>query len=569
VKVPPGLSLATALPLSVWQDHLVPMLIVLAAARLKGVCKALRAVVNQYPVNLQGMSAKEHLSAALSTFPAVESMEMTQWAPLEPAEESNLVALLGEHGSTLKRIVAVGAGAERLLSRVVAAGALSNLKFLQLRLSAPDQRRILLDGRLDRVEEIELMDEFMRSERRLDDEEQRLALGHLRRLPHLRRLFPWRYLAWPPRDAPPAPQAAFPPSLKSLTLCNASVGELDAILRRLPGMLQGSGARLEEITVEPMGPLSAEGGAAIARVLHLCSSRLRKIVVGNEDFQFSMSVGFLLALAPGRASCSGTKEQHLVGMPLEAFQGVSPPCTSFKRLTHLMLHPVERAMDLTSPIWDLFAGGLFPALCSLNIVNDPYLGFVWGHHEAGEGACRLLRALEGVAGTLTRLDLANVRNDSVDPPHTLCFELGVAIGKLRRLRTLSLSLFHDGRAYHALARGLAASGGCPELLDVELYEIRWNVEWLTYEPSLILPSVRHLDINPSTGLTEEEELLLWCGVVQMRREHRLEARLWGWKNYRPCADLASLRCTLLLSDICDARYEGNGKSCLSVVWGDK
>jgi hypothetical protein len=39
------------------------------------------------------------------------------------------------------------------------------------------------------------------------------------------------------------------------------------------------------------------------------------------------------------------------------------------------------------------------------------------------------------------------------------YELGVAVGKLRRLKDLALDLSEDGRAYHAVAQGLAASGG--------------------------------------------------------------------------------------------------------------
>jgi hypothetical protein len=99
---------------------------------------------------------------------------------------------------------------------------------------------------------------------------------------------------------------------------------------------------------------------------------------------------------------------------------------------------------------------------------------------------------------------------------------------------------------------LAASGGCPELLRVSLDEVHCNLDWLTYEPSLILPSVRYLDIDHNL-LPEEEGLLLWCGIVHIRREQGLEVRLWGWASDRYPADQAWLRRTLSLGDMRDVR----------------
>jgi hypothetical protein len=45
----PPLSLATALPLTVWHEHIRPMLSVSEAARLRGSCKALKAMVMGWP----------------------------------------------------------------------------------------------------------------------------------------------------------------------------------------------------------------------------------------------------------------------------------------------------------------------------------------------------------------------------------------------------------------------------------------------------------------------------------------------------------------------------------------
>jgi hypothetical protein len=71
------------------------------------------------------------------------------------------------------------------------------------------------------------------------------------------------------------------------------------------------------------------------------------------------------------------------------------------------------------------------------------------------------------------------------------YELGVAVGRLRRLKDLALDMFEDGRIYHAMAQGLAASGGdcpLPLLWRVQvLSEVCGNADLLA---SLLLPSVR-------------------------------------------------------------------------------
>jgi hypothetical protein len=49
----PRLSLVTALPRSVWQEHLMPLLIAREAARLREVCKALKVLVREWPMRLE------------------------------------------------------------------------------------------------------------------------------------------------------------------------------------------------------------------------------------------------------------------------------------------------------------------------------------------------------------------------------------------------------------------------------------------------------------------------------------------------------------------------------------
>jgi hypothetical protein len=168
-----------------------------------------------------------------------------------------------------------------------------------------------------------------------------------------------------------------------------------------------------------------------------------------------------------------------------------------------------------SPAWDAVADGRLPALATLSLKNLYQLSL-------GDGVGRLARAFEAVAGTLKSLTLSGL--SGADLPAGACYELGAAIGKLRRLKSLCASLT-DGRDYHAMGRGMASSGGCPELFQVRLQGLKGNVDWLSLEPSLMVPSVRDLYIG-GRG-TEEEALLLCCGLVQMGYRHRLRIGLGG------------------------------------------
>jgi hypothetical protein len=177
----------------------------------------------------------------------------------------------------------------------------------------------------------------------------------------------------------------------------------------------------------------------------------------------------------------------------------------------------------------MMANGRLPALATFSII---IWDSVWGQREGegeGGGARRLGRAFEGAGGTLKQLTLTGSRGDL---PARACYELGAAIGKLRRLRVLELQMLCDGRGYHAMARGLAASGGCPELFTLSQIGHASNIECLTHEPSLIAPSVR--DIKMGGFATEEEALLLCCGLVRMGYKYRFdeeECRLAP--DYRP------------------------------------
>jgi hypothetical protein len=141
------------------------------------------------------------------------------------------------------------------------------------------------------------------------------------------------------------------------------------------------------------------------------------------------------------------------------------------------------------------------------------------HQWTPEGVVgRLARALEAVAGTLRKLSLWGSLGD--DPPAGACYELGAAIGKLRRLRDVNVDMLHDGRDFLALGRGVAASGGCPELFKMQIDSVKRRADLLTYKPSLIVPTLGRLHIKAEC--TEEEALVLCCGLVQVGYKHRFE-----------------------------------------------
>jgi hypothetical protein len=141
----------------------------------------------------------------------------------------------------------------------------------------------------------------------------------------------------------------------------------------------------------------------------------------------------------------------------------------------------------------------------------------WGDGE-GEMRTRVAPAFEAVAGTLTRLHLTETLSfDSLGDREGMAYELGVAVGKLRRLKELALGLFRHASAYHAVAQGLAASGGgrsLPLLWRLEVTrDIETNADLLA---SLLLPSVR---VFVSSHYTNRALLLLACALRQAGYKH--------------------------------------------------
>jgi hypothetical protein len=347
-------------------------------------------------------------------------------------------------------------------------------------------------------------------------------LEPLRSLKHLRRL----KLRCPSVEEVDLP-LFIPPSLKSLHL---DTRDMVTGFHQLAPVLQASGAMLEEIEVHVTRHLPAEVGAALAQVLRTCSSTLKTVRLRcHEGGSFGPAcIGEVVA---GVMSCCATLE--VLCCPWAVFSALPATCPAFSRLTELrVVGGRDESVDLASPAWDIMANGRLPALATFCVDLMSY--FYWSERVEGEGSTDgprgLGRALEAVGGTLRRLTLTGSWGDG--PPAGACYELGAAIGKLPRLRHLRLDLPADGRHGHDVGRGMAASGGCPELFQVRLQGLKINVDCIAYEPSLIVPSVRNLVVG-GRG-TEEEALLLCCGLVQAGYRHGVWISVTAADGRSPC-----------------------------------
>jgi hypothetical protein len=213
------------------------------------------------------------------------------------------------------------------------------------------------------------------------------------------------------------------------------------------------------------------------------------------------------------AGLSACRELEVLILPFHIkVEPMIPPNTAFGRLTHLQISAHERQDPPDAGLvglWEVMASGGLPALAKLSVRLE---GRWMDVEEVKTGVAP---AFEAVAGTLTHLCLI------LQEAHAVVgvgYELGVAVGKLRRLKDLALALCHtDGRAYDAFAQGLAASGGdCP-------LPLLWRVA-VTFRvddhanllASLLLPSVR---VFGSSHYTSHAALLTACALRQAGYQH--------------------------------------------------
>jgi hypothetical protein len=376
----------------------------------------------------------------------------------------------------------------------------------------------------------ECMDEFA------DVEPQLAALGLVRQLPALTKLEVQVHgdcqddpVQWPP---------FIPPALKTLSL-EMRQGEAPTheslLLQALPGMLEASGARLERLEIHlPSEPQAiGDGLVHLAQALRCCSPTLQDFLFllvskyrgglnveeeADEDKQARME-RLRVQWTGVLAAVSACRELQVLVLPLIEVEPLFPPGTAFARLTHLDIddykreHPPDAGMV---GVWEVMASGGLPALAQLSVsLEGRRVGL-----EEMRG--RVVPALEAVAGTLTHLNLRLInpedgeeQNDEVAVE--VGYELGVVLGKLRRLKDLALDLFADGRVYHAMVQGMAASGGdrpLPLLWRIVLtFGVDENPDLLA---SLLLPSVR---VFSSWHCDAEAAVVTACALRQAGYTH--------------------------------------------------
>jgi hypothetical protein len=258
------------------------------------VCQALKAPLDECPVKLGGVRA-DKLKAALTCFPAAQSLTLVTKGKVPAADKSEMVKVLREHGSTLQRVVAAEENrrARQLLESAVRAGALPKLSYFELILADWEHRQWLSDGTLGLVEEMILY---------LEGVEDLAELQPLRQLSHLRdlRIVGARPSLTPVVGAPPFT----PPSLETLNLWYQQDRPLVSLLRELPSMLQASGASLKELDVGAAFNISGDGGAALAQVLRTCSPTLKALHIHASDRRRGGPTDtFASEVALGLASC--------------------------------------------------------------------------------------------------------------------------------------------------------------------------------------------------------------------------------------------------------------------------
>jgi hypothetical protein len=467
-----------------------------------------------------GLLNLNELKAALTTFPRASEVILNS-ADDERDIEGNeaLVQWLREKGWGRQLAIVGSHGDEAAYDftyKALREGALPSLKSVRIDLGDEEARALLTEGFFGAFHELSVIADCT-------DSIELAALGLVRQLPALTKLDLLSIftsgaepLQWP---------SCIPPSVKALGIYDTDQPVEGLVLPALPGMLGASDAALDRLEVFVSDKFEAIGDGLVhlAQALRCCSPTLKGFYLGtgtSETLRVDASQVERLReqWADVLSGVSACRELQVMVLQHIEVEPLFPPGTAFARLTHLEISdharehpPGAGAMGL----WELMASGGLPALTKLKVrLEGQSLG-------AEEVRTRVAPALEAVAGTLTHLHLENSQEqlewsgDEVE----VGYELGVGVGKLRRLRDLALVVFRDGRAYQALAQGLAANGGdhpLPLLWRVlNFNDIRANADLVA---SLLLPSVRVFGLGCSQHFPA---LLLACALRQAGYEHTI------------------------------------------------
>jgi hypothetical protein len=474
----------------VWEDHLLPLLRRKDAARLGATCQALRGIVREHFAGDLGHITLLELQAALTTFPRARHLMIAHSIRDDEEWEGSgrQPALLrwlhdGGRGRHLEVVRFVPQTARDFIHKALQQLALPSLKGLEVDLRNRVIRASLTEGFVGAMHELRVV---------LDrnNDAQLAALGLVRELPALTELeisapgHPVTPVQWPP---------FIPPPLKALGITLSPVNCLPA----LPDMLAASGARLDRLEVHIGTSFEGCGDGLIhlAQALPCCSPALKALHLATwngtgirlqaEDYENKLT-RLRLQWTDVLTGVSACRELQVLVLPRLTVEPLFPLGTAFQRLTHL---EVTDGKGWDPPpaavvgLWEVMASGGLPALAKLSV----RLEGLWGGKDKVKD--RVAPAFKAVAGTLVYLEVINSGNDVwlSDEAH-VGFELGMAVGRLRRLKDLHLDLFRDGRAYRAIAEGLAMTDHLPMLWRVVVrLDLKANADQVI---SLLLPSVR-------------------------------------------------------------------------------
>jgi hypothetical protein len=531
--------------MAVWEDHLLPLMTCKDAARLRCTCKALRGMVRKHYKDVGTVKVK-HLRTALTIFRGARSLALDHLEPLcQGKYVETLVQWLRERGrgSGLERVT-IAPHYPGFLRKALEANALPSLRSVLLCLKCPIQRALLMEGLVAAMHELRLVIEGSHT----IDMDQVAALSLLQQMHALAKL-EISLCGWGFGDSVEWPRF-IPPSLKALRieLISQVPSENESFLRAraLPAMLEASGARLDRLEMFLPGDFEEynEELVYLAQVLRCCSPSLRGLLLGtcNVDPEYDPSETDLSASDVERlrgqwadvmAGVSACRNLQVLVLPNVFLESLFPPGAALCRLTHLEIvdYVGENPPDVGARgLWALMASGGLPALTKLSVE----LAGRWGGLE--EVRTRVVPAFEAVAGTLTQLHLAKTDSEWPKSGVEVGYELGVAVGKLRRVKDLALELFNDGRAYHAMAQGLAASGGespLPLLWRLLLPEgVEVNTDQVA---SLLRPSVR---VFGTCNYNRRAALLTACALRRAGYKHMWA--IWWQRDDGPSCSARAL-----------------------------
>jgi hypothetical protein len=518
----------------VWEDHLLPLLTCRDGARLGCTCKALRVVVREHFKDL-GDVRLDRLQAALTTFTRARSVapyfEASRWRSEAGGwglDQANALALWlqedegpGRGLTTITKSSHAPEMASLFIHAALQGGAFPSLKAIAAELYRTFIRGSLTGGFLRDIHELQLIIDCTDDDMHL--EPQLAALGLVRELPALAKL-ELRTCTQRDRDPPQAVQwpPFLPPSLKALRFSTID-GDLGrSFLCALPNLLEASGARLDrlDLLIPPDFEGMGEALVHLAQALRCCSPTLKDLCLAHAQHEAEdpahQAERLRVPWADVLAGVSACRELQMLELPLIEVESLFPPGTAFARLTILEMGAYGREHQPgagATGLWELMASGGLPALVKLKVMLEGR----WGGKE--EVRTRVGPALEAVAGTLKHLFIATPEDCRWVGDEGMLYELGVVVDKLRRLKDLALYLSRDGRAYHAVAQGLAASGGecpLPLLWRVGVIEaVDANADLLG---SLILPSVRVFRSSHKFGTTKAA-LLTACALRRVGYKH--------------------------------------------------